>query len=606
MDGISFNKRANFATASRLLASIINEEIVNTVFLSNNNNIPKNDFKQIKTSGGMIFVLPNFKRTNFNYENYIITVQTLNKPMTSSTQHFDKVEFVDPWDMIFPVGKIKIKENLSFQNNDVKSSMNFIFSSYDSNDSIEEISAVELMRIFGVWMNLENDISNQLIAEINSSVQYQEITYKNYKHQLSLNFSSSVEWEQSLLEGHAFHPMHKARHAISPIQEILPGSYDFMNPLIRFIEVPLDKMVIRGSYEKTIEKITKLLPSPPPSSKNTILIPVHELQIPNIESKFPFANILPEKYSIKAKSQASLRTVVIPELNDIAIKLPLGIKVTSALRTVTPWSTHSGPALGSIIDKLEIDRNLLKVCKEFAGVYSIEKDFDIAKHSTCIIREDFNELNSDGERVIICAALVERDEFGKSVVEKVWNLDTEQKRIDFFDRFVSILFKAFLPPVFVNGFSFEAHLQNVLARFDSKSGELVGFVVRDFGGIKHHQDTLFESIGERVDVLEESFTEAKDFPEVYKILYHTLILCNVHRFARALNLHYNGIGWDIVRKHFKQIVPRDHLLYKTFLEQDKFNYKCLMEMKCDGLYRDYLYIPKPNLMMYKGERIELN
>lgn len=173
MDGISFNQRANFATASRLLASIINEEIVNTVFLSNNNNIPKNDFKQIKTSGGMIFVLPNFKRTNFNYENYIITVQTLNKPMTSSTQHFDKVEFVDPWDMIFPVGKIKIKENLSFQNNDVKSSMNFIFSSYDSNDSIEEISAVELMRIFGVWMNLENDISNQLIAEIDSSVQYQ-------------------------------------------------------------------------------------------------------------------------------------------------------------------------------------------------------------------------------------------------------------------------------------------------------------------------------------------------------------------------------------------------------------------------------------------------
>lgn len=166
---MDFNQRANFATASRLLASIINEEIVDTVFLSNNN-IPKNDFKQIKTPGGMIFVLPNFKRTNFNYENYIISVQTLYKPMTSSTQHFDKVEFVDPWDMIFPIGKIKIKENLSFQNSDVESSMNFIFSSYDS---IEEISAVELMRIFGVWMKLENDISKQLIAEIDSSVQYQ-------------------------------------------------------------------------------------------------------------------------------------------------------------------------------------------------------------------------------------------------------------------------------------------------------------------------------------------------------------------------------------------------------------------------------------------------
>jgi hypothetical protein len=70
------------------------------------------------------------------------------------------------------------------------------------------------------------------------------------------------------------------------------------------------------------------------------------------------------------------------------------------------------------------------------------------------------------------------------------------------------------------------------------------------------------------------------------VLYHTLILSNVQRFALALHLHHNGIGWDIVRKHFKQIVPQDHLLYKRFLEHDKFNYKCFMKMKFDGLYRD--------------------
>jgi hypothetical protein len=169
MNGISFNQRANFATASRLLASIINEEVVDTIFVSNN----KNYFKQIKTSSGMIFVLPNFKETNFNNENYILSVQTLHNPITSFTQHFDKVEFVDPWEMNFPISKIKIKENLSFQNSEVESSMNFIFSSLNNNDSIEEISAVELMKIFGVWMNLENDITKQLSAEIDSSVQYQ-------------------------------------------------------------------------------------------------------------------------------------------------------------------------------------------------------------------------------------------------------------------------------------------------------------------------------------------------------------------------------------------------------------------------------------------------
>ena len=171
MDNISPNQRANFATASRLLASVINEEIVDTVFQSDNN-VQNNAFKQIKTSG-MVFVLPNFEKTNFNNENYIISVQTLYKPITSFTQHFDKVEFIDPWDMIFPINKIKFKEPLSFKFSDIESSMNHIFSSLNDNDSVEEISSVELMRILSVWMNLNDNISQEIIAEINSSVQYQ-------------------------------------------------------------------------------------------------------------------------------------------------------------------------------------------------------------------------------------------------------------------------------------------------------------------------------------------------------------------------------------------------------------------------------------------------
>ncbi|CAI2165170.1 487_t:CDS:2 [Funneliformis geosporum] len=584
MDNISLNQKANFAIASRLLASVINEGIVNAIFQSNHNT--PNNVTESKKSGEMI-VLPNFEKTYFNNENCIISIPTLHKPITSAfIQRLDKVELIDPWDINYPINIIKFKEPLSFRNGDIESSMKFIFSSLNSNDSIEAISPVELMRIFGAWMKLDDDIVKQVNAELDSSVQYQAYTYKNHNHQLSL-LSSSIEWEQSLLEGHATHPMNKARLAITPIPEILPGTYDFTSPLIRFVEVPLDKMVIRGSYIKTIEKILKLTSSSPPTpSENTIIMPVHELQIPNIISRFPFVKILPGKYFIKAKSQASLRTVIIPNLDDIAIKLTLGIKVTSALRTITPWTVHSGTGLGNVLDKLEIDRNLLKVCKEFAGVYPIEENYDIAKHLSCIIREDFNGQNSDGESVIVCSALTERDEFGKSVVERVCNLDTLQKRVDFLNRYVHILFKAFLPAVLVNGFSFESHLQNVLARFDSKSGQLVGFVVRDYGGIKHHQDTLFASIGERANVLKDNVTEAKDLIEVYDLLYHTLILCHVHRFVRALHLHYNGIGWDIVRKHFKQIVPKDHLLYKTFLEQDKINNKCFIRMKCDGLYRD--------------------
>ena len=106
--------------------------------------------------------------------------------------------------------------------------------------------------------------------------------------------------------------------------------------------------------------------------------------------------------------------------------------------------------------------------------------------------------------------------------------------ISLYYRFVSILFKAFLPPVFVNGFSFEAHLQNVLARFDSKSGELVGFAVRDYGGIKHLQDTLFESIGERADVLKDNVTEAKNLFEVR----HTSSIYFLSKRFRVVKLNF--------------------------------------------------------------------
>jgi len=170
MDNISLNQRANFATASRLLTSVINEGIVNAIFRSNNDT-PNNISEPNQSSGGMIFVLPNFERTNFNNENYIISVPTLHKPIISS---FNQVGFIDPWDIILPINKIKFKERLSLRNGDIESSMKFIFSSLNNKDSIgEEISSVELMRIFGTWMNLDDDLVKQIYEELDSSIQYQ-------------------------------------------------------------------------------------------------------------------------------------------------------------------------------------------------------------------------------------------------------------------------------------------------------------------------------------------------------------------------------------------------------------------------------------------------
>ncbi|CAG8754957.1 1223_t:CDS:1, partial [Dentiscutata heterogama] len=71
---------------------------------------------------------------------------------------------------------------------------------------------------------------------------------------------------------------------------------------------------------------------------------------------------------------------------------------------------------------------VLKISNDVATASVNEQNYDIAKNLSCVIREDFNDPN---EKVIIYAALTERDENGISVVEKVWRLNTEEKRVKF-------------------------------------------------------------------------------------------------------------------------------------------------------------------------------
>lgn len=99
--------------------------------------------------------------------------------------------------------------------------------------------------------------------------------------------------------------------------------------------------------------------------------------------------------------------------------------------------------------------------------------------------------------------------------------------------------------------------------------------------------------------------------QVYKGFYHTVILCHLYRLIRALDLHHSGIGWQIIRRHLSEMIPRDNVLQKLFFEEAKFQIKCFLRMKCDGLYRDvskflwkqscyfYLYLKiQPLMILY--------
>ncbi|OBZ85715.1 Uncharacterized protein y4xN [Choanephora cucurbitarum] len=484
---------------------------------------------------------------------------------------------------------------------------------------VDGYDAVSMWDRFAADRQVNAKLREQIGQELGSSILFQKYTYDYPKKLPGLN-SSTIAWEQAVVEGHATHPMHKARKSFPPMKTLSPGSYDLDHPKVRLVGVPRSSAILRGDYENLSNKLVDALFEAGVGQQNVkaerskydadyVYIAIHELQLPNVEQKFSDALIFPEAYSINVEALASLRSVARPDiLPGLSVKLCLGIKISSALRTVTPFTTYFGPGFSeNVVPKLTYDASVLAIERELGTItYNIE-DTDIAKHCSSVIREalEYDPQYKD-DLFIPCGVLVEkiqRPDTDETMVTHVWGLDTEEKRVEFLNRYVEFALRAFLPPCLENGVAFEAHGQNTLARFDRKTGQLKGFVIRDFGGVKVHNETLKKSTGAELDILPDSCVEAHSLDEVVKLLYHTLFHCQFQRLIRVLNLHYNGVGWELVRQHMTRMIPREHPMWSMFMAPAKVPGKCLVRMKIDELYRDYIYRPVPNMINFKPQQI---
>jgi len=138
-----------------------------------------------------------------------------------------------------------------------------------------------------------------------------------------------------------------------------------------------------------------------------------------------------------------------------------------------------------------------------------------------------------------------------------------------------------------NGVAFECHPQNCVARFDLITKELKGFIIRDFGGLKIHPETLKATTGVSVDYVKGHSVISETLEDVYTRMYHTIIHNHFQQLVRVLDLHYNGKGWEIVREELRNNIPEDHPLYDAWLapERKTFPGKCFLRMRMVGAYR---------------------
>ncbi|KAJ2547285.1 hypothetical protein EV175_005283 [Coemansia sp. RSA 1933] len=474
-------------------------------------------------------------------------------------------------------------------------------------------SPLELLRLVGEWNGLEPDVERGIREELESSMAHQMHAFAHRKEQPQLTLrSSAMEWEQSIVEGHATHPMHRSRFAEPPLEPVEPDT-ELQHIELRFVAVPRERMDTSGDYHALLMPLLEAAHSVGENDEQRLLdsvdlaseivVPVHELHLPAVRELFPFARELP--FAAPAEAQASLRTVSPPALESsgLDLKLPLGIKTSSALRTVSPWSAFLGPRLTPLLPLVVNGgvADVLAVAGEPAS--TIVRDHEMAKYLACIVRRNTQALcTSGGERAIVAAALTERNADGVSVVRELWGLETDDSALRFLRTYVQLLFAAFLPPVLAHGFAFEAHQQNTLVRVDAASRRIHGFVVRDFGGIMVHPQSFRRSTGHDCPMLPGNSTTARSIDDVYDVAYHTLIQCQINRLIRALDLHYSGRGWAIVRDELARAVPADSALYAAWMGSSSVRLKAFVSMKLGGLYRNCLYTTVPNILLYNDDQ----
>ncbi|KAJ1886070.1 hypothetical protein LPJ66_009811, partial [Kickxella alabastrina] len=475
----------------------------------------------------------------------------------------------------------------------------------------------ELMRHIGGWGALDRDAVEVICQELHSSMEHQAHAYAQQasgRTVPSMQKASDIDWEQSIVEGHATHPMHRARHALPPLEPLEPHT-EFRHLRLRFVAVAREQMTVRGDYHELLMPLLQAA-KPLGSAKGTMLdevdlqsqvvVPVHPLHLPAVRARFPFARVL--DFDADAEAQASLRTVSPKDLraSGLDIKLPLGVKTSSALRTISTYSAFLGPQLTPLLTPILDYSNAPLLSSEPASAILNDSDSDTAKYLACILRRNPQSLCAENERAVVAAALTERLANGSSAVCALWpNLETISQKREFLRTYTGLLFDAFLPPLMTHAFAFEAHQQNTLVRVSATTGIPVGFVIRDFGGIMVHMPTFSEaSHGAIIPMLPGNSTTAESPEEAYGVAFHALVQCQIHRLVRALGLHYAGGGWQIVREEFARVVPRDVPLWQAWMREE-VPLKSFVTMKLGGLYRDYVYSTVPNILLYRDEPLGL-
>lgn len=398
-----------------------------------------------------------------------------------------------------------------------------------------------------------------------------------------------------MIYGHPSHPYHRLCYAQPPLQQIQPDDIpEMLRPTLAFLSVPRTDLRLTGDFEQTIQPLLDTLDIPS-TSPDRVIVPCLSRQLPSVHQRFSNAIIL-KTVTDCADAQASMRTLTLrPESGfGYHLKLSLACQITSALRTITPWTTCGGPVQTALLEKFLPED--LWVFREVAAVSGAQDNFADAKHLSCILRDDLeSRAAQNNERLVIAAALAQQPYNNtRTYAEILYNLHTAAQKRDWLRTYVTRLFELVLPPLARYGIGLEAHGQNLVARICRETGIVKGFAVRDFGGVRMHVPTL-RNYGVNFDSLPPGgATLTDDLHNVWSKVHHALVQNHVGLVVSALGLERDG-GWGIVREVLERVLTGEEegmgREVLGFFLQNTMPFKCFLRMRMEGKYRDVSAVP---------------
>lgn len=205
-----------------------------------------------------------------------------------------------------------------------------------------------------------------------------------------------------------------------------------LTPSIAFVSVLRIDMHPSGLFEETLAPLLRTLDIPN-LSDDRLVVPCLVQQLPAIQTYFPSAVVV-KTIEECADAQTSMRTLTIrPELGfPYHLKLSLACNITSALRTITPWSTMGGPVFSELLERfLPPD---MWVFREIGSITGNQPDFNQAKHLSCIFRDDLErKAQANDETLVLAAVLAQHPpEINTSYAEILYNLENLQKKKNWF------------------------------------------------------------------------------------------------------------------------------------------------------------------------------